>query len=180
MCRTDCATAIEDGTIHSTPLIERHMRIASVVEVLAGTLLGHSRGISESASILDRISGCVVTDTMAAIARAIVISIRAGSVLPLLRARFDELRDSMYGVFAMLLELAADQAAVAPAQPILSATELAILKDLHSGLKPKAIANERLCSEHTVRTHIKNIFRKLDVRSRLEAITRAQTLGVLP
>lgn len=41
------------------------------------------------------------------------------------------------------------------------------------------IAERLVSSYHTVRTHFKHIYSKLDVPSRREAVTRAQTLKIL-
>jgi LuxR family maltose regulon positive regulatory protein len=41
------------------------------------------------------------------------------------------------------------------------------------------MAEELVVSVNTVRSHVKNIYGKLDVHSRLEAVERARELGLL-
>ncbi len=52
----------------------------------------------------------------------------------------------------------------------LTKQEIEILGDLDQGLNYKEIANLRFISPHTVRAHIRNIYEKLHVHSKLEAI----------
>ena len=60
----------------------------------------------------------------------------------------------------------------------LSEREMEILHLLESSLSTPEIAMELYISTSTVRTHIKNIYRKLDVNRRMEAIQRAKELGL--
>ncbi len=61
----------------------------------------------------------------------------------------------------------------------LSSRELGILRLAGEGIKTDNIA-ERLCiSSSTVRNHFKNIYRKLDVHSRAEAIGSAMSQGLI-
>ena len=60
----------------------------------------------------------------------------------------------------------------------LSPRELDVLGLLRSDLSGPGIARELVVSLHTVRTHTKNIYSKLGVNSRREAVTRANELGL--
>lgn len=55
----------------------------------------------------------------------------------------------------------------------LSEREQEILKHLCEGLNYKTIADQLFLSAHTVKTHIKNIYKKLHVNSRAEAVSKA-------
>jgi LuxR family maltose regulon positive regulatory protein len=62
----------------------------------------------------------------------------------------------------------------------LTAREIDILRLLADRLSNKEIAHELIVSVHTVRNHTANIFGKLQVANRLEAVERARSLGLLP
>jgi LuxR family maltose regulon positive regulatory protein len=61
----------------------------------------------------------------------------------------------------------------------LSERELQVLKLLNSDLSTPEIAQELVVAVSTVRSHVKNIYSKLDVHSRIEAIDRARELNLL-
>ena len=61
----------------------------------------------------------------------------------------------------------------------LSERELEILSLLNGPLSTPEIAGQLVVSANTVRTHIKNIYGKLDVHGRSGAVKRAQELGLL-
>ena len=62
---------------------------------------------------------------------------------------------------------------------ILTATEVEILKDMALGKTTKEIAVKRFVSIHTVMTHRKNIFRKIEVNNVHEATKYAIRAGVV-
>jgi len=68
---------------------------------------------------------------------------------------------------------------VKPPKKILTPTELNILKKLRTGLTYAQIAEENVVSSHTIHTHVKNIYRHLNVGSREEAVKSALFYGVL-
>jgi DNA-binding NarL/FixJ family response regulator len=57
--------------------------------------------------------------------------------------------------------------------------EQEILISLGAGLSNREIAERYSISASTVKTHIENIFRKLDVNSRTQAIVQAQMLNLV-
>jgi LuxR family maltose regulon positive regulatory protein len=69
--------------------------------------------------------------------------------------------------------------AQAAASSLLSRTEYRVLQELESGFSNKLIARKIGVSESTVRFHLRNIFQKLKVRSRLEAVTIARHQNLL-
>lgn len=62
----------------------------------------------------------------------------------------------------------------------LSARELEVLHGLVDGLRGAEIAAELQVSANTIRTHTNNIFSKLGVHSRLEAVSLARSAGLRP
>jgi LuxR family maltose regulon positive regulatory protein len=62
---------------------------------------------------------------------------------------------------------------------VLSERELTVLKYLATRLATREIATELFVSMNTLRTHSKNIYRKLGVDSRAGAVEAAHTLGIL-
>ncbi|QSZ47384.1 LuxR C-terminal-related transcriptional regulator [Arthrobacter sp. D5-1] len=60
----------------------------------------------------------------------------------------------------------------------LAPRELEVLQLLTSGQRNRSIAGALHISENTVKFHIRNLFRKLDVRSRAEAIALAHSAGL--
>jgi LuxR family maltose regulon positive regulatory protein len=61
----------------------------------------------------------------------------------------------------------------------LSERELEVLRFISAGLSNKKIMDELFLSLSTVKTHIRNIYSKLNVHSRTEAIVRAKELNLL-
>jgi DNA-binding NarL/FixJ family response regulator len=62
---------------------------------------------------------------------------------------------------------------------VISKREKQVLQHLSTGLSNKEIANELYISVGTVKQHLKNIYSKLDVHSRTEAVYYAQMHGIL-
>jgi DNA-binding NarL/FixJ family response regulator len=63
---------------------------------------------------------------------------------------------------------------------LLSRREREVLAAMMEGKQASQIAGEMTISTDTVRTHIRNIFAKLDVHTRLEAVKVARAAGLAP
>lgn len=61
----------------------------------------------------------------------------------------------------------------------LTRREVEVLKELAKGLTTRSISNQLNISSATVKNHIKHILTKLDAHTRLEAIRRAETAGMI-
>jgi predicted ATPase/DNA-binding CsgD family transcriptional regulator len=72
-----------------------------------------------------------------------------------------------------------DAAAEASDQQLLTARESEILRLMATGLTNPQIAAQLVIGAGTVKTHTLNIYRKLEVANRTQAIVRAQELGLL-
>jgi DNA-binding NarL/FixJ family response regulator len=66
----------------------------------------------------------------------------------------------------------------APAFPDLSERELEVLELIARGMSNQQIVDRLVISPKTVRNHISNIFSKLQVRDRAEAVVRAREAGL--
>jgi LuxR family maltose regulon positive regulatory protein len=62
----------------------------------------------------------------------------------------------------------------------LSERELEVIQHLAEGLTNREIADRLYLSLNTVKVHTSNIYGKLGVHKRTQAVTRARALGVLP
>ena len=66
-----------------------------------------------------------------------------------------------------------------PVNVRLTSREVEVLKSMAKGDSTKAIANQLNISSATVNNHIKHILTKFDVHTRLQAIRRAESAGVI-
>jgi LuxR family maltose regulon positive regulatory protein len=105
-----------------------------------------------------------------------------------LRTFLDEgfdIRDLVTAPVAAGVTLAAASARAAQAQAgvilveALSERELSVLRYLPSRLSNREIGDELYVSLNTVKSHLKTIYRKLDVDRRDDAVRRARQLGLL-
>jgi LuxR family maltose regulon positive regulatory protein len=84
-----------------------------------------------------------------------------------------------------VLELAAHGTARPSGEPVpplrepLTDRELAVLRFLPTMLSSQEIAGELYVSLNTVKSHLRNLYRKLDVNGRREAVARGRQLGLL-
>jgi LuxR family transcriptional regulator, maltose regulon positive regulatory protein len=73
---------------------------------------------------------------------------------------------------------AARQASESLSEP-LTESETRVLRLLATDLSKQEIGNELYVSVNTVKTHVKHLYAKLDVRARRQAVERARALGLL-
>ena len=86
------------------------------------------------------------------------------------------------GVVARLLDRLTDlsrRAAQGPDHLALSERELEVLQLMARGSANKQIAGDLSITESTVKTHVANIFQKLEVSHRTEAVTKAMSQGII-
>ena len=83
---------------------------------------------------------------------------------------------------ALLDDLAGVEPAAAAPEALaetLSERELAVLRFLPTNLSASEIGSELFLSVHTVKTHMRKAYAKLDVHTRAEAVQRGRALGLL-
>jgi LuxR family maltose regulon positive regulatory protein len=139
--------------------VELSRRGAGLLETAAALLAlaeaTHSNGQPEAArELLEEAAGLVERCSDAGVARELVEDTRR-RLGRAKRSRAPELRDE------------------------LSDRELAVLRLLPSGLSQREIGGELFVSLNTIKTHLRNIYRKLGVEGRDEAVERARELGLV-
>ena len=104
---------------------------------------------------------------------------------PELLERHARLRTTHASLVAEILNLLSGHTPAArpgDAQPLtepLSESELRVLRYLPTNLQASEIAAELFVSLNTIRTHMRNVYAKLGVHSRADAVKRARELGLL-
>ena len=158
-------------------LLERQERWSEADEVLArGTELARrgnakfdlSYGLLTHARVKGGLGDRGSAETMLREARQVAEACADPGVLPELVARAEG-----------RLRLQPSRAARAPYEEVLSERELAVLRLLKTELNQREIAEALSVSFNTVKTHVKSIYRKLDVATRPDAILRARELNLL-
>jgi len=104
---------------------------------------------------------------------------------PDLLERHSRLRRTHASLISEILNVQSGRAPAARpenAEPLhepLSESELRVLRYLPTNLRGPEIAAELFVSLNTIRAHLRNIYAKLGVHSRTEAVNRARELGLL-
>jgi LuxR family maltose regulon positive regulatory protein len=127
-----------------------------------------------------------------ALERALELAEPKGLVLPFLLHPAPELlerhlrvRGTHASLIREILNLQSGHAPAAraedakPLRQALSESELRVLRYLPTNLRAPEIAAELFVSANTIRTHTRNVYAKLGVHSRTEAVDRARELGLL-
>jgi DNA-binding NarL/FixJ family response regulator len=61
----------------------------------------------------------------------------------------------------------------------LSQREYEVLREIALGLSNKEIGDKMFLSEHTIKTHVSNLFIKLDAKRRTQAIQKAKEMQII-
>ncbi|TML01153.1 MAG: hypothetical protein E6G41_16960 [Actinobacteria bacterium] len=95
--------------------------------------------------------------------------------------RYGTAHRSLIGEVLELVESGATECGGTPSplREELSAREVAVLRYLPTMLTSQEIAGELFVSLNTVKSHLKNIYRKLDADGRREAVRRAREVGLV-
>ncbi len=101
-------------------------------------------------------------------------------VQPLLALAIEEGRHAPYAARLLRLLEASHPLRVPATGEVLTRREVEVLRLLAAGAGNRLIAERLSISEHTVKSHIVHILRKLDVTSRTQAALQARALGLAP
>lgn len=175
------------------PIAEHHGRWSTVIELLAlQALVADAAGNTRSALAALRRS-----ISIAAAEHPIRVFVDRGPTLvPLLlklrtmqRRGVQQSAIALAYIDAIVVACQPQAAADAPTTPLaatvspliepLSARECDVLRLLAEGLENRAIADKLVIAPSTVKRHLLNMYRKLDVHSRVAALARARTLDLL-
>ena len=83
------------------------------------------------------------------------------------------------GIFTPCLQPFGGQPDLSSAEELLSECEREVLQLIAEGLSNQELAARLFLSPHTIKVHTRNIYGKLGVSSRTQAVARARTLGIL-
>ena len=83
------------------------------------------------------------------------------------------------GVAAKVLDRFAQLSTQAGTNELLTGREVEVLRLMATGSPNKEIGSTLSISEGTVKTHVANIFQKLEVRDRAEAVAQAMQRGII-
>jgi LuxR family transcriptional regulator, maltose regulon positive regulatory protein len=166
----------------------------AVAPVLDGTQAIFHVNMEIEALLLDALARAAMDDAQAAeasVERALALAEPGGSIWPVLTipgARELLAAHPMHRTAhaAFLRELLDHLSGVEPepaapgelAEP-LSERELAVLRFLPTNLSAGEIGSELFLSVHTVKTHMRKLYAKLDAHTRAEAVQRGRALGLL-
>jgi predicted ATPase/ATP/maltotriose-dependent transcriptional regulator MalT len=184
------ATAVLDQHASVPPATRRHATIARLTAILCQVFLGEHLPLAQLTGYLEKQSNDVIADAVASIVRGIIYTVRTtksspqrsrrGDAPPTAAKIYAELAAGGYGAIATLLAgLARRSNSLVASGVALSKTETEILLQMADSLSAADIAAARHLSIDTVRTHMKNLYRKLDVNSAPAALNRARSLGLL-
>lgn len=176
--RPDAALAILDDLAQSAEGAGR-IRQARTIAVLRAAAL-HRRG--EEAAVL---MGLATALDAAAREDDTQFLVDLGPVLlPVLQRAWSWSREQGSGasvrqVLASAVTTLVRASETQDAPAVLSARELEVLVELAAGAPNKVIARNLQMTENTVKFHLKNMFQKLKVRHRTQALQAAQARGLL-
>jgi LuxR family maltose regulon positive regulatory protein len=168
---------------------------AALAPIFAGAALIENPRSEIQAFLLEAVAEDALGDMGAsswALERALELAEPDGLLLPFvlhprpdLLERHSRLRTSHASLISEILNLLAGRTPASrpidaePLREALSDAEVRVLRYLPTNLRGPEIAAELFVSQNTVRTHLRNVYGKLGVHSRAEAVERARELGLL-
>jgi len=154
-------------------VIEHIHKVAPNAEIMVVSVFGGERNLLQA--IAAGATGYLLKDALPSDFVASIHALRAGEspISPSLARHLLKRYQPLLG------SPPAEPAAHAPAEA-LTAREILILERIAAGSSLAEIAEALFISSHTVKTHVKNIYRKLEAHTRLQAVTIAQRRRLIP
>ncbi|WP_298745796.1 LuxR C-terminal-related transcriptional regulator [uncultured Brevundimonas sp.] len=168
---------------------------------LANAALGHARrsglGRLEISALLCGAAAYAATEREVVAGQRATDAVQIASRLGCRRTLLDERRalEALGPIAAPLLDLIPDEGELGRAETrpgdrrprlpggpdlvVLTRKELTILQKIREGCSNREISLTHRISEDTVKWHVRNIFMKLNVKNRVQAILKAEQTGVL-
>jgi LuxR family maltose regulon positive regulatory protein len=168
--------------------------LSGIVYLALGRALARQGKLAEAEVQLERALELFEVDSMGlhrTLTLLVLASVRDGrGDLPGARALADQARQLVEqstdpGMLPAVLEQTEEALGSRPRRPVpmaapLTERELAVLRLLPTRLTTREIGRELHVSPNTVRSQVQAIYRKLQVNSRAQAVTKARQLGLLP
>jgi LuxR family maltose regulon positive regulatory protein len=162
---------------------EREAAAAALEPVIAGNAPYYHLNLEIEAYMLDGLA----RGAHASIERALALAEPQGrmwmlSTIPGVAELLREHRETAHGAFVRDLTDhlgGQDVEGPGPLPESLTDRELAVLRFLPTNLSAGEIGNEMFLSVHTVKTHMRRLYAKLDAHTRAEAVQRARAVGLL-
>ena len=121
-------------------------------------------------------SGPIMEGLLKRLSEKNVVTDFIGQLLAAFREDQNDVKPGAIGTQTVSKSFFGNQSLIKP----LTNRELQILDLLEQHLQNKEIAAKLFVSPETIKTHLNNIYRKLDVTGRLKAVEKAYTLDILP
>jgi len=86
---------------------------------------------------------------------------------------------NLFGIGGMVADEPQDSDITQPIADPLTERELEVLQLIATGLSNQEIADELVVAKSTLKTHVQNLYGKLDVHSRIQAVAKAKELNLL-
>jgi DNA-binding CsgD family transcriptional regulator len=148
---------------------------------LLSTSLGRNKDLD--APFREAVRNLLSVDASEELPRRITLEVATSGPGAALRAGLFSSRTVDGGEPFVIVALEEPESAAAPLEPIrveqfgFSKSELAVVRELLTGAGTREIAARLFVSQATVRTHLKHIYEKADVHSRVELIVKLRGLG---
>lgn len=165
--------------MNGTGLIRHALKTHPGCEVMVVTVFGDDAHVL--ASIEAGATGYVLKDGSPAEITDCIRELRAGGapISPLIARKILQRFQRKNAGAAHSAPPAPPRAHPADGDTAMTERELAVLRALAKGMSLREIGESHFISAHTVAGHVKNIYRKLAVHSRGEAVYEASKLGLI-